>query len=114
MINALLLAALFAVGFWGVVARRNLIKKLLALNILNSAVVILYVNAGSRSGTAAPILIPGIIDVVDPVPQALMLTAIVVGLSVTAFGMCLIYLLFRKYGTLDMEEIEREQSSEHP
>ena len=56
MVARLLVGMLFLVGLWGVVAKRNLVKKVFGLSILNSAVVLLFVMEGSRSGTAAPIM----------------------------------------------------------
>ena len=79
MITGYLIIALFVMGVWGLLCKRNLIKKVIALNLINSAIVILFVYLGSLSGRTAPILVEGIVDIVDPLPQALMLTAIVVG-----------------------------------
>ncbi len=111
-ITALILTLLL-LGFWGILSKRHLVKKIVALNIINSAVIILFINMGSRSGETAPILVKEMMDIVDPLPQALMLTAIVIGVSITAFGVCLIYLIFQKYGTLDIDKIEREHIGEH-
>jgi len=71
-----LIVAIFIVGIWGLIAKDNLIKKIIGLNILNSGVVLFFIYIGSFQGTTAPIMEKGIKDVVDPIPQALMLTAI--------------------------------------
>ena len=93
-------------GGWGVVRKRNMVKKVMALNIANSAIIILFIYYGSLSGTTAPIA--GTAEtMVDPLPQALMLTAIVVGICVIALAVALVYRLYVTYGTLDMREIER-------
>ena len=84
----------------------------MALNIINSSVVILFIYKGSLSGNLAPILTEGQKDIVDPVPQALMLTAIVVGLCITALALVLIYRLYRFYNTLDITEIEKRIHNE--
>jgi multicomponent Na+:H+ antiporter subunit C len=103
----ILIAALFLVSIWGVVVKANLIKKIMALSMANSAIVLLFVYLGSQSGTTAPIA-GGDGPMVDPLPQALMLTAIVVGICVVAFAVVLVYRVYRNFGTLDMREIERK------
>jgi multicomponent Na+:H+ antiporter subunit C len=105
-----LIAAIFLVGIWGIISQRNLIKKILGLSISNSAIIMFFVYFGSLSGEGAPILDKASRTVrpVDPLPQALMLTAIVVGICIVALGLVLVYLLYKRYGTLDMAEIERK------
>ena len=105
----ILFVILFSLGIWGLLSKRHLLKKLLALHILNSTVIMLFIYLGSLSGPEAPIMVKGVTDTVDPLPQALMLTAIVVGVSVTALGVCLLYKIYQKYRTLDIKAIEREQ-----
>lgn len=108
MIERLLVLALFMLGTYGLAAKRNLIKKVYALAIQNSAVVLLFVLEGSRIGSYAPLLDGGPDRLfVDPVPQALMLTAIVVGLCVSAMALAIAYRLHRAHGTLDSEELRR-------
>jgi multicomponent Na+:H+ antiporter subunit C len=105
--DRILIILLFCISLWGIIAGRNLIRKIIALAILNSSVVLLFVLSG-RIGTAAPILTGGAEGpFVDPLPQALMLTAIVVGLSVTAVALVLAVRLHRDCGSLDVEEIEK-------
>lgn len=101
-----LIGAIFLVGLWGVIAVPNLIRKVIALSIANSAIIILFVHYASLSGDSAPIL-TGEGTPVDPLPHALMLTAIVVGICVLALALALVYRLYRRYGTLDIREIER-------
>jgi len=107
MIARLLILCLFLTGIVGLVTQRNLVKKAYALAIMNSSVVILFVLEGSLIGVEAPILggPPG--SYVDPVPHALMLTAIVVGVCVSALALALAYRLYRIYGTLDSDELKR-------
>ena len=108
MINLTLIAALFVTGVSGLILSRNLIKKVIALGIINTAVIILFIYTGSLSGVLAPIITAGEINIVDRLPQALMLTAIVVGLCIPALALALIYRLYRLYGTLDIREIEKK------
>lgn len=98
---------LFVIGLWGTIALKNLIKKIIALSVLNSAVVALFVVAASVSGDTAPIRDRTGGMFVDPVPQALMLTAIVVGFSLTAVGLVFACRLHQAYGSLDIDEIEK-------
>ncbi len=107
----ILLLALILAGIGGLILSDNLIRKVMALAILNSAVVILFVWAPSQEGSAPPILLPGVRDIVDPLPQALMLTAIVVGLCLTAVALAMVMRLHDRYGTVSrrrLEELERE------
>jgi multicomponent Na+:H+ antiporter subunit C len=106
MYTGYLIIALFLLGIWGILQKRNLIKKVIALNIINSSIIILFLYAGSLSGKNAPILVKGISDIVDPLPQALMLTAIVVGICLTALALALVYKIYQRYHTLDIAQIE--------
>jgi multicomponent Na+:H+ antiporter subunit C len=116
MIARALVLLLFLVGILGLVLRRNLVKKVFALGIMNSAAVILFVMEGAAVGRAAPLLEPGGSPAgpahVDPMPQALMLTAIVVGVCVTALALALAYRLYAEYGTLDADELRRRANRE--
>ncbi len=105
--DKLLVVLLICVGLWGILAGRSLIRKIIGLSILNSTVVILFILSGRIDGIRAPILTDNASGlVVDPIPQALMLTAIVVGLSVTAVALILAVKLYRACGSLDVCEIE--------
>ncbi len=102
-----LIIVLFCTGLWAIVAGRNLIRKIIGLSIMNSAVVVLFILGGMAGGNTAPILTSanrGIM--VDPLPQALMLTAIVVGLSITAVALILTVRVYRSCGSIDIKEIE--------
>ena len=102
-----LIGALFLTGLWGVISLPNLVKKVAALSIANSAIILFFVYFGSLSGETAPILTGNQGRPVDPLPQALMLTAIVVGICVISLALALVYRLYRRYQTLDIRKIER-------
>lgn len=105
-----LIAALFVVGFWGILAEDNLIRKIFGLSFCNSAITILFVRLAARVGNAPPIrdADAGATNLmVDPVPHALMLTAIVVGVCIMALAVVLVKRLWDRYGTLSMREIEQ-------
>ncbi len=101
----ILLLLLFLVGFWGILARKNIIHKIFGLTLMNSAAVMLFVIEGARIGAHTPIMEAGIEDVVDPIPQALMLTAIVIGVCITALALALAYRLYSATGSLHIDTI---------
>ncbi|NBF40452.1 MAG: Na+/H+ antiporter subunit C [Spirochaetes bacterium] len=111
-----LIGLIFLVGLWGVLSKHNIIKKIIALSIMNGAIVMFFVHHGARFGTTAPILEgapsagapSAAAAMVDPLPQALMLTAIVVGICIIALGLALVVLLHRRFATLDIRRIEAE------
>jgi multicomponent Na+:H+ antiporter subunit C len=101
-----LIGAIFVVGLWGVMHKANMLKKVMGLSIATSAIILFFVYHGSLSGDTAPI--EGSTEaMVDPLPQALMLTAIVVGVCVMALALVLVYRLYLVSGTLDMRKVER-------
>lgn len=112
MIERILLIFLFLTGFWGIIAKKNIIKKIFGLSIINSAVVILFILEGSRIGGNAPIMEEGLKNAADPVPQALMLTAIVIGVCITALALALAFRLYRFAHTFDIDEIRRKVHDE--
>ena len=114
MIERLLLALLFLAGFFGLVSRRNLIKKVYALSIMNMAVLLFFNVEGGKTGRYAPFTqyAEDPKSYVDPLPQALMLTAIVVGVCISIVSLTLSYRLFREYRTLDCEELREKIHNE--
>lgn len=100
---------LMMIGMYTMIARENLVKKMMGLNIFQVSVILFYVSIAKIEGGTAPILIEGATDVVysNPLPHVLMLTAIVVGVSVTATGLALVVRIHRAYGTAEEDELER-------
>ena len=98
---------LMLIGLYGLMAKRNLIKKIIGLYILEGGVILYFISSGYRSGAGAPILEHGAENVVDPIPQALMLTAIVIGICVTALALSIVVKIYENYHTLDVEELKR-------
>lgn len=98
---------LMMVGFYVLISRRNLVKKILGLNIFQTSVFIFYISMGKITGGTAPILMEGVEDVVysNPVPHVLILTAIVVGVSTTAVALSLVVRIKEAYGTIEGDEI---------
>lgn len=110
-----LIAALFLVGLWGVIALNNVIRKVIGLTFMNSAIILFFVYYGSIGGRRAPILADerATTGLADPLPQALMLTAIVVGICVVAVALVIVFRLYQRFGTLDIRELERRAWGGH-
>ena len=106
--NYWVFAVLLMVGFYAVRAKSNLIKKLLGLSIFQSAVFLLYITMDKVEGGTAPIIQKGATDQIfsNPLPQVLILTAIVVGISTTALGMAIIVRINEAYGTIEEKELQ--------
>ena len=100
---------LFCVGLYCILRKRNLIKIIIGIAIIEYAVNLFFVLVGYRMNGRAPIHSPGqtILDMVDPLPQALVLTAIVIGLAVTALIAALAMRVYEKYGTFDITKIRK-------
>jgi len=101
---------LFFIGLYGVINKNNLIKKIIGLTIINGSTVLFFISIGYSEGGIAPIFSKDIFResvqaMVNPVPQALMLTAIVIGVSVTALALALIVKIYEKYKTLDIQQL---------
>lgn len=106
---------LFGVGFTTLLLHRNMIKKIIGLNIMDTAVYLFLAAMGYIDGRIAPIMENGIADVnvyINPIPSGLVLTGIVVSVSVTALMLSLTVRLYRKYHTLDLDEILIEMQKE--
>jgi multicomponent Na+:H+ antiporter subunit C len=101
-------AVLLMVGFYAIIANPNLIKKLIGLSIFQSAVFLLYITMDKVEGGTAPILQDGVSNVLysNPLPQVLILTAIVVGISTTALGLGILVRIKEQYGSVEEQEIQ--------
>lgn len=105
--------ALLLVGVYAVVAKKNIIKIIVGLLVIDYAVNLLLVLVGYRAGGGAPILTEGqsaaemAKTAVDPLPQAMVLTSIVIGLGITALMVAMAIRLYEKYKTFDMNEIRK-------
>lgn len=98
---------LFMIGALTVLTRSNLFKKLIGINIMESAIFLVFIAGGHIRGGASPILNEANREslYINPLPSALMLTGIVVSVSVTAFALALIVRLYQSYGTTDAQRI---------
>lgn len=105
---------LMMIGLYIVVSRGNLIKKIIGLNVFQASVFLLYISIGKVSGGTAPILAEGYTTYSNPLPHVLILTAIVVGISMTAVALALTIRIKQAYGTIEEDEIlEADRKTEY-
>ena len=101
---------IFAIGFSDLLLHKNLIKKIIGLNIMDTAVYLFLALKGYIRGRVAPIITDGVTSAekyINPIPSGLVLTGIVVSVSVTALMLALTIRLYARYHTLDLDEIAR-------
>lgn len=106
---------LFGIGFANLLLQKNLIKKIIGLNIMDTAVYLFLAEKGYISGRAAPIVVNGVQSVeayINPIPSGLVLTGIVVSVSVSALMLSLTVRLYKRYHTLDLDEISSRLEKE--
>ncbi len=105
LFNYWIVILMMMLGFYVVIEANNLIKKIIGLNIFQTSVFILYISMGKITGGTAPILTEGVDIYANPLPQVLILTAIVVGVATTALGLALIVRIKEAYDTIEEDEI---------
>jgi len=106
---------LIMIGLYAMIAKRNLVKKIIGMNIVQTAVILFFVSIGAKQGKTIPIIAYGhgdgghhavrAIDYINPLPHVLMLTAIVVSVATLGVALALAVKVHRLYGTLDEDEI---------
>ena len=99
---------LFGIGFTMLLFQRNLFKKIIGMNIMDSGIFLFLASMGYIEGRKAPIIVDGVKETaayINPVPAGLVLTGIVVSVSVTAVMLSLSIRLYKRYHTLDLDEI---------
>ena len=106
---------LFCIGFTTLFLNRNLVKKMLGLGIAETGVYLLLAAKGYITGRAPPIIVDGIQDAglyINPIPTGLILTGIVISVSILAFALAIIVSLYKRYETLDLDEIMKKVRNE--
>lgn len=104
---------LFGIGVLALILRRDLVIKLLALGMVNAASILFLVSIGDRPGARAPIQVPGEMGILaDPLPQALVLSAIVVNFAILALALVFVMILCERYHSTDSTRIEQEITRE--
>ena len=100
---------LMVAGLYILIARTNLLKKLVGLAILQSSVYLLYIAPGKLIGGTAPIIADGFAVYSNPLPHVLILTAIVVGVATLALGLALVVRIREAYGSIEEDEILEQE-----
>ena len=108
---------LMMIGFYAMIGKRNLVKKLIGMNIFQTAIILFFISTGAKVGGKIPILdkhevLAHGVDVntiVNPLPHVLMLTAIVVGVASLSLGLALVVRIHEAYGTIEEDEIQEAE-----
>jgi len=104
---------MFLLGPYGMIFKKNLVKKLMAMNIMQVAVILFFLALGQKAGGTIPVQIPGLSgasNYINPLPHALMLTAIVVSLATLGVSLAILSLIQKRYGTLEEDELLRRMN----
>lgn len=110
--------ALMIIGLYGMTMKRNLVKKIIGMSIVQVAVILFYVNCGVKWGASIPIVDPAIgaadsAKYINPLPHCLMLTAIVVGVATTGVAFALVITIWKRYKTLDESQLLERMKKEN-
>ena len=104
---------LIMMGFYGMMVKNNLMKKLIGMNIFQWSIILFFISIGVKKGATIPIIethsalnqAVRAADYINPLPHVLMLTAIVVGVATTGIALALLIIIYKNYGTLEEDEI---------
>lgn len=99
---------IFVIGLYMVIAHPNLMKRIIGINVMSSAVFYFFVAIGNISGGGVPIVNPEALTpaaLINPLPSALILTGIVISVSITVYALALMIKIYQAYGTLNQDEI---------
>jgi multicomponent Na+:H+ antiporter subunit C len=105
-LNDLVAVALFVIGFADLLFQKNMIKKVIGLNVMDSSIYLLLASQGYITGRKAPIITDGVTSAeyyINPIPSGLVLTGIVVSVSVTALLLSMTIRMYKKYHSLDLD-----------
>lgn len=105
-LNDIVAATLFAIGLADLLFQKNMIKKIIGLNIMDTAIYLLLASQGYIAGREAPIVVDGVQTMetyINPIPSGLVLTGIVVSVSVTALMLSMTIRMYKKYHSLDLD-----------
>jgi len=101
---------LLAIGLYGMTVKKNLVKKLIGMTIFQAAVILFYISSAIKADATVPIIMENLpvdnpANYINPLPHALMLTAIVVGVATVGVAFALLILIYKNYKTLDENEL---------
>lgn len=117
--NYWIFAALLVIGLYSMMTKNNLMKKLIGMNIFQWAIILFFISIGAKRGATVPIIagahghdahtiVARAAEYVNPLPHALMLTAIVVGIATTGIALALLVAIYKRYSTIEEDEIIEE------
>ncbi|MEO1347856.1 MAG: cation:proton antiporter subunit C [Cyanobacteria bacterium J06635_15] len=109
MLEACIFATVLG-GFFGIILKKNLMMKIISMDVMSTGVIAYYVLVAARGGVSTPIISGEPVAYADPVPQAVILTAIVIGFSIQALMLVGVMKLSRDNPTLESDEIERSHT----
>jgi multicomponent Na+:H+ antiporter subunit C len=96
---------LFFVGLLGLATRKNIVRSIISINIMDVGAILYLITVNYQPGSVPPVSPDAGAIVADPIPQALMITAIVIGIAVTAVSLAVFISVFRRYGSADWETV---------
>lgn len=103
------IVALLVIGLYGMLFKKNFVKKLIGMNILQSSVILFYVVSASKYNATVPVIDPKFgsdpIHYINPLPHTLMLTAIVVGVATTGVALALLIVIYKRFQTLNEDDL---------
>ena len=105
---------LFFIGIYGLIARRNIVKSIISFAIMQSAIILYFLSAHHQNGAIPPMLETGaaLPSMADPLPQALMIASIVIGVSIPAVGLTMFMSLYYHYGTTNWAKVALKRKEE--
>ena len=115
--------ALLVIGLYAMITKKNLVKKIIGMNIFQTAIILFYVSIGSKRGATIPIIAHGYgesshaihaAEYINPLPHVLMLTAIVVSVATLGVALALALKIYSQYGTLEEDEISDKIMESEP
>lgn len=102
---------IFFIGVYGLCARRNILKTIISMAIMQAAIILYFLSIDFDSGAKPPIgsALSSSSNYADPIPQALMITAVVIGVSVTAVCLTMFVSMYHKYGTTNWNKVKKKR-----
>lgn len=112
---------LMMIGLYAIIVKKNLVKKVIGMNIVQTAIILFFVSIGAKRGATIPIIAHGhgeevhavhAVDYINPLPHVLMLTAIVVSVATLGVALAMAIKLYQEYNTLEEDEIRTQAREE--
>jgi len=107
--NPILTFIVILIGIYGLATSKNIIKSVFCVTIIEAGIILLFLNLGNLEGGTIPILNELGLSVVDPLPQALMITTIVIGSTITSLALMLCIKIFHHYGSIEWKVVLRKE-----